>query len=267
MVATPPSITKSPLVIKWEKLPDDVPLEEEPVDNESQPLLAGALRESLELSAFIQPEMLIVSNFGLCATVNDTLSIKAPDWLYVTSVQKSEVIRDRRSYTPVLEGATPSVVMEFLSHNDSGEYSVKRNYPLGKWFFYEQILHVPVYVIFEPVTGELEVYYLQGDRYELTQPNAEGHFWIEAMKLYLGVWQGKKEQRNGYWLRWWDELGNILPWAVELVEQARLRAEQAQQVADQERLRAEQANERAEKLANYLRSQGINPDELPQGEI
>jgi hypothetical protein len=42
---------------------------------------------------------------------------------------------------------------------------------------------------------------------------------------------------------------------MELVEQERLRAEQ-------ERLRAEQANERAEKLANYLRSQGINPDEL-----
>jgi threonine aldolase len=50
---------------------------------------------------------------------------------------------------------------------------------------------------------------------------------------------------------------------VELVEQERLLAEQAKQVAEQERLRAEQANERAEKLANYLRSQGINPDELP----
>ena len=73
------------------------------------------------------------------------------------------------------------------------------------------------------------------------------------MKLYLGVWQGNKEQRDGYWLRWWDELGNILPWAVELVAQ--------------ERLRAEQANERAEKLANYLRSQGINPEELSQSEI
>lgn len=264
MVVTPSSIVKSPLVIKWEKLPDDLPLEEEPVENEGQPLLAGALRESLELAGFIQPEMLIASNFGLCATVNDTIAIKAPDWLYVADVQKYESIHDRRSYTPTLEGATPTVVMEFLSHSDGGEYSVKRTFPLGKWFFYEQILRVPVYVIFEPVTGALEVYYLQGDRYELAQPNAEGHFWIEAMKLYLGVWQGAKEQRDGYWLRWWDELGNILPWAVELVEQERLLAEQAKQVAEQERLRAEQANERAEKLANYLRSQGINPDELLQ---
>ena len=80
--------------------------------------------------------------------------------------------------------------------------------------------------------------------------------------MYLGVWQGKKEERDGYWLRWWDELGNILPWAVELVEQERDRAEQAHLRAEQEHLRAEQANERADKLANYLRSQGINPDEL-----
>ena len=276
MVATPPSILKSPLIIKWEKLPDDVVLEEEPVENEGQPLLAGALRESLELVGFIQPEMLIGSNFGLCATINEQLAIKAPDWLYVPSVQKLETIRDRRSYTPILEGATPSVVMEFLSHTDGGEYSMKRTFPLGKWFFYEQILRVPVYVIFEPVTGNLEVHNLQADRYELAQPNPEGHFWIESMKLYLGIWQGEKEQRNGYWLRWWDELGRILPWAVELVEQERqiagqerlraeqerLRAEQEHQIAEQERLRAEQANERAEKLANYLRSQGINPDEL-----
>ena len=40
MVATPPSIVKSPLVIKWEKLPDDVPLEEEPVENEDLPVLS-----------------------------------------------------------------------------------------------------------------------------------------------------------------------------------------------------------------------------------
>lgn len=262
MVATLPSVLKSPLVIKWEKLPDDVPLEEEPVENEGQPLLAGALRESLELAGFIQPEMLIVSNFGLCATVNDKLSIKAPDWLYVASVQKFEAIRDRRSYTPILEGATPAVVMEFLSHTDGGEYSMKRTFPLGKWFFYEQILRVPVYVIFEPVTGDLEVHNLQSERYELVQANAEGHFWIDSMKLYLGVWQGTKEQRDGYWLRWWDELGNILPWAIELIEQERDRAEQERLRAEQECLRAEQANKRAEKLANYLRSQGIDPDEL-----
>ena len=72
--------TSAPIIVTWEPLPDDVPLEDEPVENTGQPLLAGALRESLELAGFIQPEMLIASNFGLCATINGDLVIKVPDF-------------------------------------------------------------------------------------------------------------------------------------------------------------------------------------------
>ena len=70
----------------------------------------------------------------------------------------------------------------------------------------------------------------------------------EDLNLFLGVWQGQKEERTGYWLRWWDEAENLLPWAVEQIEQ--------------ERQRAENERQRAEKLAAFLRSQGINPDEI-----
>ena len=35
------------LVITWEALPDDFHLEDNPVENTGQPILAGALRESL----------------------------------------------------------------------------------------------------------------------------------------------------------------------------------------------------------------------------
>ena len=41
---------------------------------------------------------------------------------------------------------------------DGGEYSFKRTYPPGKWFFYEQILQVPIYIIFAPDGGLLEYY-------------------------------------------------------------------------------------------------------------
>ena len=105
--------------------------------------------------------MLIASNFGICATVNGELVIKAPDWVYVPSVLPAESRRDRKSYTPNLEGEIPTIVMELLSETDGGEYSVKRTFPPGKWFFYEQILRVPTYVIFDPETGLLEVYRLQ----------------------------------------------------------------------------------------------------------
>ncbi|MBE9073233.1 hypothetical protein IQ242_11905, partial [Microcystis sp. LEGE 08355] len=78
--------TKS-TIITWEKLPDDFILPDEPVDNNLQPLLAAALRESLELAGLILESMLIASNFGLCATVKTQTVVKAPDWVYIPSVK------------------------------------------------------------------------------------------------------------------------------------------------------------------------------------
>lgn len=245
------------MVISWEPLPDDFKLEDDPVENTGQPLLAGALRESLEISGFIQPQMLMASNFGLCATVNGQLVVKAPDWVYVPAVK--EIYKERRSYTPNLEGDVPLIVMEFLSDTDGEEYSVKRTYPPGKWFFYEQILQVPIYVVFNPDGGLLEFYQWENGRYELKQLDENGRHWIDACSLFLGTWQGSKEARTGYWLRWWDKSGNLLPWAVEVIEQERLRAEQ-------ERLRAEQERQQKERLMAYLQSQGIDPNQLPTDE-
>jgi hypothetical protein len=241
-------------------VPDDIPLEDEPVESTAQPLIAGALREPLELTGYLKPEMLVAGNLGLCATLNDKLVIKAPDWLYVASVQAS--LSDRRSYTPNLEGEVPRVVMEFLSHTEGDEYSAKPTFPPGKWFFYEQILQVPTYVLFAPTTGELEVYQRQSGGYELASPDAENRYWLADMKLFLGVWQGEKEGHVGFWLRLWDAAGNLLLWAVEKVQQERSRADQERDRADQERSRADQERDRAERLAEYLRSQGIDPNAI-----
>ncbi len=248
-MATQVSETKASteLVISWEPLPDDFHLEDDPVDNIGQPLLAGALSESLEISGFIQPQMLIASNFGLCAKINGQFVAKAPDWVYTARVK--EVLANRRSYTPTLEGDIPAVVMEFLSDDEDREYSVKPTYPPGKWFFYEQILQVPIYIIFEPDGGLLEFYQLENGRYQLKQPNENGRHWIAEMGLFLGTWQGTKETRTGYWLRWWDEGGNLLLWAVEQIEQ--------------ERQRADQERQQKERLIAYLQSQGIDPANLP----
>ena len=238
------------LVISWVALPDDFYLGDAPVENTGQPILAGALRESLEISGFIQPQMLIASNFALCATTNGQFIAKAPDWVYVPCV--NQVLANRKSYTPNLEGDVPVVVMEFLSDTEGEEYSVKRTYPPGKWFFYEQILQVPIYVIFDPNGGLLEFYQLENGHYELKLPDENGRHYIAAMGLFLGTWQGTKEARTGYWLRWWDEAGNLLLWAVEQIEQ--------------ERQRAEQERQQKERLIAYLQSQGIDPTNLPVDE-
>lgn len=241
-----PPETKTKYTITWEKLPSDFKLPDDPVENIDQPLLAAALRESLELAGFILASMLIASNFGLCTKVNDKTIVKAPDWVYVPSVLPAEPGEVRRSYTPNAEGEVPAVVMEFLSDTDGSEYSIKPTYPYGKWRFYERILQVPVYVIFEPKSGALEVYRLVSEEYELQEVDANGRFWIESMGLFLGVWEGEKSQRRGYWLRWWDENGNLLLWGTEKVQQQQQRVQQEQQ--------------RADRLAAYLRGQGIDPD-------
>ncbi|WP_333066580.1 MULTISPECIES: hypothetical protein [unclassified Microcoleus] len=82
--------------------------------------------------------------------------------------------------------------------------------------------------------------------YELQEPDANQRLWIESMGLFMGVLEGEKSHRTGYWLRWWDEDGNLLLWGAERVEQ--------------ERHRAEEERQRADRLMAYLRSQGVNPD-------
>lgn len=272
MTVTPVQLTQYQPTIRWEPLPADFPLPDDPVDNIGQPLLASALRESLELANWTRPEMLIATNFGLCATIDDQIVAKAPDWLYIASAQPCTAGGERRSYTPHAEGEIPTLVMEFLSETEGGEYSIKPTFPPGKWYFYEQILKVPYYVIFDPSGGLLEFYQLQEGRYLLQMPDENGWHWILEMQLFLGTWRGTKDDRTGYWLRWWNDRGEILPWALErigeveaIAEQERERAEQERERAEQERERADRERQEKEKLLAYLHSQGINLDELNLG--
>jgi Uma2 family endonuclease len=225
--------------ITWEKLPDDFVLDDQPVDNINQPLLAAALTESLELAVRLPANALTITNYGICATLNNKIVVKAPDWGFIPSIRvpREEV---KRSYTPQLQGDFPVIVMEFLWDTEGGEYSSKPTYPPGKWFYYEQVLKVPNYAIFEPETGVLEVYRLDNSgQYQLQTLDENNRLWIAEMNLFLGIWQGSRENRTGYWLRWWDEHGELLLWGSELATKER---------------------QRAERLAAQLRSLGVEPD-------
>lgn len=180
------------LKIVWEKLPDNFILPEEPGENIIQPLLAAALTEALDLAGLITPVMLIASNLGICTKINNQTVVKAPDWFYVPRVISLGEGVIRRSYTPHTEGDIPAIVMEFISENDSGEYSVRPTYPYGKLWFYEGILQVPIYVTFDSSTGILEVRQLTAGRYEIISPDANGRYYIPSLNLYLGVWYGRR---------------------------------------------------------------------------
>jgi Uma2 family endonuclease len=239
----PMVVSASTTKITWELLPEDFILDDEPVDNVNQPSLAAALTESLELAGKL-PETALATNYGICATVNDKFVIKAPDWAYVPqiTVPREQI---QRSYTPHKQGQIPAVVMEFLSDPDGSEYSNKHTYPPGKWFYYEQVLQVPNYIIFQPDIGELEIYHLhEHGHYKLRSSDENNRYWLTEMELFIGVWQGKRENRQGYWLRWWDQDGNLLLWGSELVQQ--------------ERLAKETALKRLEELEKRLRDAGIS---------
>ena len=249
--------------IVWEKLPDDFVLPDDPVDNTNQPDLAGALSESLSLAGYLSPNAFTSTNYGICAKLDGKTVVKAPDWAWMPAIKVSKESVER-SYTPHLDGDPPIVVMEFLSYTPGGEYSVKSSYPPGKRFYYEQILQVPVYVIFEPKSGTIEVFLLGEDGaygYYPCEPNEEGLFWLEAVGLFLGVWEGTRLERTGYWLRWWNPEGQLLLWGEELTEQERQKAEQERQKAEQERQKAEQIQRKA---VSKLSELGLSVEQIAE---
>ena len=210
-----------PLEITWNPLPEDFVLPDDPVENIQQPYLAAALTDALGAAGKITPETLIASNFGLVATVNQKTVVKAPDWLWVPRVNPVASGGVRRSYTPYLEGEAVGIGMEFLSDTETGKYSYRPIYPYGKLYFYEQILQVPTYAIFDPVAPFLEVRRLQDGHYKLQSPNSQGRYWVPELELWLGVWQGERLGLTTHWLRWWDAAGNLLLWASERSQQER----------------------------------------------
>lgn len=240
VIARPLPPQTRPQTIAWEKLPDDFKLPDDPVDNVNQPALAAALTDSLNQAGRLLDTSFTMTNYGICTTVDGQIVVKAPDWAYVAkiTVSRAEI---ERSYTPHLQGDVPLIVMEFLSETPGDEYSSKPTYPPGKWFYYEAILQVPYYAIFEPTSGDLELYRLQENGHYTLQIMAEnGLYWIESMQLFLGVWQGERENRTGYWLRWWNPQEDLLLWGIE---------------------RAEQEAQRAERLRAQLRAAGIEPED------
>jgi Uma2 family endonuclease len=174
---------------------------------------------------------------------------EAPDWFYVPSVPSLLNSQVRRSYVLWQEYVAPLIVLEFVSGDGSEERD--KTSPLlpdqeegkkaGKFWVYEQAIRVPFYGIYEVKKASVEVYHLVDGRYELLKRNERGHYPIAPMGVELGIWQGRYEEMELPWLRWWDSQGNLLLTGEE---------------------RADRERQRADRLAERLRQMGINPDEV-----
>ncbi|MCU0567464.1 MAG: DUF874 family protein [Oculatellaceae cyanobacterium Prado106] len=185
---------------------------------------------------------------------------EAPDWFYIPNVPPTLNGQMRRSYVLWQEYVAPLIVLEFVSGD--GEEERDRTPITGKFWVYEQAIRVPFYGIYEVSKAQVEVYHLVENAYHRVPANDRGHFPITPMGIELGIWQGHYQNADLPWLRCWDLSGNLLLTGDERAEQEKQRAEQEKQRAEQERQRAEQEKQRADRLAEYLRSQGINPDQV-----
>jgi Uma2 family endonuclease len=154
---------------------------------------------------------------------------RGPDIFVVLGAEK----RDRRSWVLWEEGGKyPNVVIELLS---SSTATVDRG---AKKQLYQDVWRVPDYFWFHPETLEFAGFHLVNGAYEAISSTETGWLWSEQLELYLGIHERQ--------LRWFSAQGQLVPLPEEAERQAK-----------------EQIEKRAKKLEDFLRSQGINPDQLP----
>ncbi|MBR8836566.1 MAG: Uma2 family endonuclease [Stigonema ocellatum SAG 48.90 = DSM 106950] len=206
------------------------------------------LRETFLPPTNPEDQVFVASDLNLYYDVRHSLWYKRPDWFAVLGVPRLYEQQELRlSYVVWQEGVNPFVVVELLSpgteKEDLGQTLRDVDQPPTKWEVYERILRIPYYIVFDRYTNHLRAFQLQGSSYtelELRQRRV----WIDDIKLGLGLWQGVyKSFGERQWLRWYDSLGN---WIVTPEER--------------EGQRAERERRRVERLAEQLRSLGVEPD-------
>jgi Uma2 family endonuclease len=269
--SNPPRPSQTPLPTMYD-LPSEAP-NEPGLPDEFHVYQLQLLRNTFQPPSICLNEVFIGTDIYLYYDSRRPLWFKRPDWFVVLGVAASLRQEDMRlSYVIWQESVAPFLVVELLSpgteDEDLGETLREINKPPTKWEVYERILRIPYYVVFDRYISELRVFKLEATRYqEIAVPQQK--FWFPELEMGLGVWQGRYQQAEGKWLRWYDSQGNWLPTSQEQAAAERLRAEQERLRAEQGRSRAELAQQqleqerlRAERLAAKLRELNLDPDEL-----
>jgi Uma2 family endonuclease len=205
---------------------------------------------------------------------------QGPDFFAVLGVPKGE----RKSWVVWQEGKSPNLIIELLSENTvENDKTTKKN-------IYQEQMRVPEYFWYDPFDPkDWRGFKLMNGVYEPLSL-LEGGYISEQMKLKLVLWEGNYKGLSIVWLRWATLEGKLLPTQEEKIqwervqkewwcaqkewelaqkewERAQREWERAQReivetLAIQERAEKEQERQKTEKLAAYLRSLGINPDEI-----
>jgi Uma2 family endonuclease len=263
---TPQSLPEQPLPTMYD-LPSEHP-EDAGLPDEFHRFQADLLCRTFQPATYPIERVFVASDLNLYYDARNRNYYKRPDWFGVVDVPR-KVDAGRLSFVRWQENQSPIIVVELLSpstlEEDQGE-TERGCTPPSKWEVYESILRVPYYVLFDRLTSNFRMFELQGTAY---QELFQERLWMGALGIGLGVWQGRFDEEERLWLRWYDAEGHWIPIAEERVQVERQRATQAEQQAQQERQRATQAEQEAEQerqraalLAERLRALGIDPETL-----
>ncbi|MFN5515131.1 MAG: Uma2 family endonuclease [Cyanobacteriota bacterium] len=222
-------------------------------DSDGQPMADNTLqfewivtlKENLELLFAEDPQVFIAGDLLWYPLEGNNTLRRAPDAMVVFGRPKGY----RGSYQQWLEGnIAPQVVFEILSpSNRLGEMAQK--------FAFYQTYGVEEYYIYDPHAQDLSGW-LRRD--SLLAP-------IEGIENWVSPRLQIRFELLSDSLKLWRPDGQPFLTFGELDRcrcQAELEAERAKLDAQQAQLRAISAEERAEKLAAYLRSLGVNPEEI-----
>lgn len=190
-----------------------------------------------------------------------------PDLLVSLDVQLPEdpFPKQHRSYFLWEYGKPPEVVIEIVSNRKGGE--------LGDKLLDYARVGVAFYIVYDPerhlsqqplrIFARLATSFVETDERQLS-----------GVGLGVTLWPGLYDGMQETWLRWCDDAGQLLLTGPEATDAARQRAEAERQRAEAERQRADAEHQRAEaerqradaerqraeRLADQLRSLGIDPD-------
>ncbi|MBW4553642.1 MAG: Uma2 family endonuclease [Aphanocapsa sp. GSE-SYN-MK-11-07L] len=215
-------------------------------DNTEQFRWIVLLKENLEILFADQPLVFVAGDLLWYPELSTLVPGVAPDAMVVFGRPKGR----RGSYRQWQEeNIPPQVVFEIISPSNTAAEMTR------KLEFYQRY-GVEEYYLYDPDRNRLQGWLCQES--ELTKI-ADLQGWISPR---LGIrFQPQEPELAVYFPD-----GRRFLTTVELsnqADQAEQRAAEAEQRAQQEQQRAEQEKQRADRLADYLRSQGINPNDLP----
>lgn len=155
---------------------------------------------------------------------------KGPDFFAVTGVSKKE----RKSWVVWEEEKAPDVVIELLSPSTANFDRTEKKQ------IYQNKMRVSEYFWYDPFNSEdFAGFFLNSGVYQPLVFNGQGWLISQSLGLALVRWSGNYRGVMAVWLRWATLSGEVLLTGHELAEQER---------------------KRADRLADKLRSLGINLD-------